>query len=359
MIHGKKILIVDDSALIRRLLGTAIGEDPGLSVVYAAPNAELALKYLHGNAVDLVLMDVEMPGMDGIEAVTRIRSAWSALPVLMCSSLTEAGAEVTLRALQRGASDYIAKPSASFPLPDFKKALLEKIHGLLAPSGATLTRFATAPRLASSQLRPVAALAIGCSTGGPNALGRLFSAFRGPLGVPVFIVQHMPKLFTRLLAERLAAESGLRVKEGEHEEIVDPHTVYLAPGGLHMTVARHRLEVRVHLNEEPPEHSCRPAVDVLFRGLAQVYGDRVVAAVLTGMGRDGTEGARRLHEAGSRVLVQDAASCVVASMPSSVAQAGWADAVLPVPEIAATFERLSATGSSPSSVAASGIGAGR
>jgi len=351
MADEKKILIVDDSALIRRLLGTAIGEDAGLQVAYAAPNAELALKYLAANTVDLVLLDVEMPDMDGIEAVTRIRRSWPALPVLMCSSLTERGADVTIRALQRGASDYIAKPSASFPLPEFKQTLLQKIHDLLPTRSAEPERLLVAPRPTTSKVtlrsaaRPVTALAIGCSTGGPNALGLLFSALRRPLGVPLFIVQHMPKLFTRLLAERLASESGLRVKEGEHDETVDAETVYLAPGGLHMTVARQGVHVRIQLNEDPPEQSCRPAVDVLFRGLARVYGDGVVAAVLTGMGRDGTDGARHLHEAGSRVLVQDAASCVVASMPSSVADAGWADSVLTVPEIADAFLRFSGAGS--------------
>lgn len=342
----KKILIVDDSALIRRLLGTAIGEDGGLQVAYAAPNAELALKYLRGNPVDLVLLDVEMPDIDGIEAVTRIRKSWPSLPVLMCSSLTERGAEVTIRALQRGASDYIAKPSASFPLPEFKQALLEKIRNLLPSATSAPARIISSPRMSSPETRPVAALGIGCSTGGPNALGLLFASLRRPLGVPLFIVQHMPKLFTRLLAERLASESGLRVKEGEHDESVDPDTVYLAPGGVHMTVVRQGVQVRIRLNEDPPEHSCRPAVDVLFRGLARVYGDRVVAAVLTGMGRDGTEGAHALHDAGSRILVQDAASCVVSSMPCSVAQAGWADAVSTVPEIADAFLRLSSAGSS-------------
>src|SRR5690606_4171379 len=176
MVDEKKILIVDDSALIRRLLGTAIGEDAGLQVAYAAPNAELALKYLAANTVDLVLLDVEMPDMDGIEAVTRIRRSWPALPVLMCSSLTERGADVTIRALQRGASDYIAKPSASFPLPEFKQTLLQKIHDLLPTRSAEPERLLVAPRPTTSKVtlrsaaRPVTALAIGCSTGRPNAL---------------------------------------------------------------------------------------------------------------------------------------------------------------------------------------------
>lgn len=353
---GKKILIVDDSALIRRLLGSAVGSDSRLEVVYAAPTAELALKYLRGHAVDLVLLDVEMPEMDGIEAVTQIRREWAELPVVMCSSLTELGAEVTLRALQRGASDYIPKPSASFPLEEFTHALLHKIHTLLAPRGLMAERSVALPRRPRAWHNTVAAIAVGCSTGGPNALATLFTGLHRPIGVPLFVVQHMPPLFTRLLAERLGAESGRRVKEGEHHETVESDVVYIAPGGRHMAVVRDGLYVRIELNDAPPEHSCRPAVDVLFRSLAKVYGDRVLAAVLTGMGYDGTDGARCLHESGSRVLVQDATSCVVPSMPSSVANAGWSDTILTVPQIAAEFDRLTHIGSDARATVARSVG---
>lgn len=353
-----RVLVVDDSALSRALLTETLSKDSGIEVAYAAPNATLALGYLEKNQLDLVVLDVEMPKIDGIETLRRIRKSGNTIPVLMCSSLTLRGAETTLTALSEGASDYIGKPSASFPREDFEREITAKVHALCgskvaatapAPERPPVARIVPrAPARAPSGGRP-RAVAIGCSTGGPNALAVVFAELFRPLSVPMFIVQHMPPLFTKLLAERLAAQSGQIVKEGEHGEVVKPGICYLAPGGSHMTVARDKTDVRIVLNEDPPENFCRPAVDVLFRGLAQVYGGDVFATVLTGMGHDGSLGAQALVEVGARVVVQDPDTCVVPSMPSGVISAGAAHATLPLEEIGRELDRVG-NGSPPKAV---------
>ena len=359
-----KVLVVDDSALSRALVTETLNKDDGIEVVYAAPNAVLGLGYLEKHTLDLVVLDVEMPKVDGIETLRRIRRSGSTVPVLMCSSMTLRGASVTLEALAEGASDYIAKPSSSFPREDFEREIVAKAHALTSaraprpraekadaapPPVARITP--RAPARAPSESRP-RAVAIGCSTGGPNALAVVFAELFRPLSVPMFVVQHMPPLFTKLLAERLAAQSGQLVKEGEHGEVVKAGVVYLAPGGSHMTVQRDKTDVRIVLNDDPPENFCRPAVDVLFRGLAQVYGGDVFATVLTGMGHDGSLGAQVLADAGARIAVQDPQSCVVPSMPSGVIAAGAAHSTLSLEEIGREIDRA---GNGSASKAAGGI----
>ena len=359
-----RVLVVDDSALSRALLTETLTKDEDIEVAYAAPNAVLALAYLEKQTLDIVVLDVEMPKIDGIETLCRIRKSGNTIPVLMCSPVTMRGASVTLEALSEGASDYIAKPSSSYPREDFEREIIAKVHALCgARSGARKAapaRPAPAPVARITPRAPVRppsggrprAVAIGCSTGGPNALAVVFSELFRPLSVPMFIVQHMPPLFTKLLAERLAAQSGQLVKEGEHGEVVKGGVVYLAPGGSHMTVQRDKTDVRIVLNEDPPENFCRPAVDVLFRGLAQVYGGDVFATVLTGMGHDGSLGAQALADAGARIAVQDPETCVVPSMPAGVIAAGVAHSTLSLEEIGRELDRAG-NGSPPK--AAGGI----
>jgi len=213
------------------------------------------------------------------------------------------------------------------------------------PKPKTVTPLLPRPSAASlPALTPgkVQAVAIGCSTGGPSALATLFGELYRPLSVPMFIVQHMPPLFTKLLAERLSAQSGQLVKEGEDGELVKPGVCYLAPGGSHMTVERNRIGVRIVLNEDPPENFCRPAVDVLFRGLSNAYGGNILAAVLTGMGQDGSLGAKALAEVGARIVVQDPDSCVVPSMPHGVINAGVAHEHLSLSDIGRRFDQAGA-----------------
>ncbi len=356
----KRIMVVDDSALVRNMLRETIDAHDHTQVVYAAPHGELALTYLEKHPVDLVVLDVEMPRMDGIEATRKIRAKWPRLPILMCSSLTQRGAAVTLRALSEGASDYIPKPNASYPKEAFTRELLEKIGVLLEVPASPPQDAKPAPvpirrpprkRVVPSTRGRVSALAIGSSTGGPNALMTMFKGLVRPLRLPMFIVQHMPPVFTNLLAERLAAESGQLVKEAEHGETVRHGVCYVAPGGRHMVVAREGTATKVLLNDDPQENFCRPAVDVLFRSLAAVYGSGVLASVLTGMGTDGSLGCVALADVGARILVQDPATCVVPSMPNGVLNVGVAESSMSIADIAREYERVSALrGGSPRAV---------
>jgi len=335
-----RVLLVDDSVVVRKVLADALSGDPDVEVIGTAANGSIALQKIPQVNPDVVILDVEMPDMDGLETVKRIRAGWPRLPVIMCSSLTERGADTTLRALANGASDYVAKPSRlngsqGDGLSGFKAELMAKVKAL----GASCTSLPPA-RPVAPVARPlrgreaVSALAIGCSTGGPNALTILFEGIPRDLPVPIFIVQHMPPLFTKLLADRLAASSGLTVTEARAGDLVELGCVYVAPGDFHMTVARDGARLRIALNQDTPENSCRPAVDVLFRSVAKIYGAGVLATVLTGMGHDGARGARAIVDAGGSLIVQDAASCVVPSMPGAVVAAGLASGVFPLDRLA-------------------------
>lgn len=333
-----RVLIVDDSVVVRRVLTKIFESTPDIEVVGIAATASIGLQKISQIQPDVVLLDVEMPEISGIEAVGRIRASWPRLPVLMCSSLTERGADVTIRALAAGASDYVPKPSAlSADASDFAVDLVAKVRALVGRDHPVVASAPPPVRPASTPRARVEALAIGCSTGGPNALATIFERLP-PLPVPVFIVQHMPPVFTRMLAERLSSGSSFVVEEGTNGREVMPGCAYVAPGGFHMTVARVGTSCRVFLNEEPPENSCRPAVDVLFRSVAEVYGAGLLGVVLTGMGHDGTRGSERIVGAGGLVVVQDAASSVVPSMPSSVAAARLADAVIPLDRMASEIQ---------------------
>ena len=345
----RKVLVVDDSAVIRRMLSQAVARAPGLAAE-TAPSAALGIKRLQRGNVDIVLLDVEMPGMDGIEAVREIRKQWPKLPVIMVSALTERGGIVTLKALEAGATDYIAKPSSSGSSPEiFEAELINKVQSLI-PNAGPRPASKLRPRPAGARPRKtlqtrVNVLAIASSTGGPRALAQVYENLPGPLPVPIVIVQHMPPVFTRLLAERLDSFAGQRAKEGEHGEPLEPGMTYVAPGGRHMIVVKDAGggPSRINLHDGPQEQSCRPAADVLFRSVAKVYGPNALACVFTGMGRDGTAGAQSIVDAGGVVIVQDRASSVVPSMPMSVHEAGLASAVYPLTDIASEFHGRTAT----------------
>lgn len=338
-----RVLIVDDSVVVRKVLTDALSADPGLEVVGAAANGSIGLQKIPQVNPDVVILDVEMPELDGVETVRRIRAGWPSLPVIMCSALTERGADTTLRALANGASDYVTKPSQlgtrdPHALSFFKAELVAKVKALTstaslpAPPPPRLTAPAV-PRAAAGKA-PVTVLAIGCSTGGPNALATLFQGIPRDIAVPVFITQHMPPLFTKLLADRLANQTGLSVTEAKSGDLVEPGKVYIAPGDYHMTVVRDGVKTRVALNQDAPENSCRPAVDVMFRSIAKLYGPGVLGTVLTGMGQDGARGAQDIVDAGGSLIVQDAASCVVPSMPGAVVAAGLSEAEYPIDRLA-------------------------
>ena len=347
-----RILIVDDSVVMRSLLRAVIGTDAGLEVAGTAADGETALIAIDTLRPDLVLLDVEMPVMNGLVTLRKLRERGHKIPVIMCSSLTQRGAKVTIEALACGASDYVAKPAGQSgreaAMQVLCQELIPRIHALTTHLQAALTDAARAPLLAPLPNAPpitsiAAALVIGVSTGGPAALDILLPELPACFPIPVLLVQHMPELFTGLLAERLNGRCPLQVREGVDGEPVRAGAVYIARGNWHMEVqpgARIGLPATLRLNQAAPENHCRPAVDVLFRSAAAVYGAGVLAVVLTGMGSDGMLGARQIRERGGSVLAQDEASSTVWGMPGAVCSAGLAHKILPLNAIASEILRL-------------------
>lgn len=351
-----RVLVVDDAVVVRRIVTEVLSSDPDIEVVGTAANGRLALQKLAGLQPDLVTLDIEMPELDGLGTLVELRKSHPRLPVIMFSTLTERGASATLEALARGASDYVTKPanvgSVTLAQERVREDLVPKIKALcgrvvLAPRPAPAAPRAPAPPVVAP--RPalpqrVDLLAIGVSTGGPNALAAIIPALPADFPLPVVIVQHMPPVFTRFLAERLASTSRLAVREGEEGGVVEPGVVWVAPGSSHMVLAREGEALRLRLTQDPPENSCRPAVDPLFRSAAALVGSRTLALVLTGMGQDGLRGAEEIRKAGGVVLAQDEASSVVWGMPGAVVGAGLADGVLPLEQLAAELTQRAGVG---------------
>jgi len=333
-----RVLIVDDSAVVRKLLGEVLASDPEIGVVGTAGDGSMALTRIPELKPDLITLDIEMPGMNGLETLTKIRKLYPKLPVIMFSSHTERGAAATLDALARGASDYVTKPTGVGSVEGgrarVREDLIPKIKALCA-TRAKVPQPLLVPAVAAPPRVPVRIdiVAIGASTGGPNALAELVPQFPANFPVPIVIVQHMPALFTRLMADRLNSRARLQVQEGQEGRKIESGQVWIAPGDHHMAVARCGSNVVLVLKQDPPENSCRPAVDVLFRSVAKVYGANVLAVVLTGMGSDGTRGARVIRDAGGEVIVQDEGSSVVWGMPGSVVAANLADRICPLATI--------------------------
>lgn len=390
------MLVVDDSAVVRRMIRGALEADPELEIVAEAPNGREGILRIREHGPDAVVCDVEMPEMSGIETVQELRRHWPKLPVVMFASPNRESAHVTLEALHAGANDFVTKPSAAAGTAmaavmeqlrnDLGGKLKALVHGPgdLSAVARAAVRYAppprdeapipvvpspptpTAPIPAAAPLivqsrppsrpaiqpprpvvaapRPVAprpvrhgrceAVLVAVSTGGPNALAEVVPRLPRDLPVPVLIVQHMPPVFTRLLAERLAAKSALAVVEAAQGDEVRTGTVLLAPGDHHLTVRREGATVRCALNREPPENSVRPAADVMLRSAAEVWGGNVLVVVMTGMGQDGLLGAMQLHGLGAPVLVQDEASSVVWGMPGAVSKAGIAERQVPLGQLA-------------------------
>lgn len=342
-----QVFLVDDTAVIRRVLTQILEEESDIAIAGTASNGIEALQRIPRVSPDLIVLDVEMPGMGGLEMLRELRASGSTLPVLLFSSVTERGAMVTIEALLLGANDYVTKPSmlgsAAAARDHIRANLVPRIRHLVGRKAPVRVLPAVAvPRVSTSATRvplpmlptPVDAVVIGVSTGGPNALSELIPALAATLPVPVFVVQHMPVIFTRALAQRLDKLAPLAVHECVGESLVSPGDVWLAQGGLHMEVVREGGTVRVRPAFGEPENFCRPAADVLFRSAAAVYGHRLLGVVMTGMGQDGLEGARSICAAGGQVIVQDELSSVVWGMPGSVHEAGLANAVLPLDALA-------------------------
>jgi len=367
-----RVMIVDDAVVVRSLLTRWIGTEPDMTVAGTARTGREAIEEVERCDPDVVILDVDMPVLDGISALPELLRKKRDLVVIMASTLTRRGAEVSLKALTLGAADYVPKPQAALDAAasaSFHRELIEKIRHL-GRRGSALARQwrpaaapdhpasapATARRRAefipqsaeppALKLRPFApvlprVLLIGSSTGGPQAL----TALVGQLGKvfernPVLITQHMPPTFTTVLSEHLTRDGGRRVHEAEHGEAVVAGGIYVAPGGRHMRVARGADGPLIALGDDPAINFCKPAVDPLFASAAEIWGAASLALVLTGMGSDGTRGAQAIVAAGGSVIAQDEATSVVWGMPRAVAQAGLCAAVLPLDQIAAKIVRL-------------------
>jgi two-component system chemotaxis response regulator CheB len=348
-----RVLVVDDAVVVRRIVAQVLESEPDIEVVTAA-NGRIALARLVQARPDLVLLDVEMPELDGLSTLRELRTTHPRLPVVMFSTLTERGAATTLEAMSLGATDYVTKPanvgSVNASIEAVRSELVPKIRALCAPRPPAPAAPSPRPRAAAApgdvrvpgaagatraaRTRPIELVAIGSSTGGPRALHEVLEALPGTLPVPIVVVQHMPTVFTRLLAERLDATCSLQVREAAGGERIGPGEVWIAPGGSHLVVRRRDGELVLAIDGGPPENSCRPAVDVLLRSVAEAVGQDALAVVLTGMGADGARGASLLHDAGAAVLAQDEATSVVWGMPGAVVRAGAADDVLPLDQVA-------------------------
>ena len=345
----KRILIVDDAVVVRKALSDGLSHDPDLEVVGTASNGRLALAKLLTLHPDVILLDIEMPEMNGLETIPEIRKLLPHVPIIMFSTLTERGAEATLDALSLGATDYVTKPSNSdmgVTSEGITRELIPKIRSLCHISGSAQTPTAGASRSvqkgrhAEIRTRPISShtvrpgiIAIGVSTGGPDALARLLPALPAEFSLPVVVAQHMPPIFTALLAKRLTAKCPLPVLECQPGALLEPGCIWIAPGDYHMVVKEEGGLIRLRTNQGPRENFCRPSVDVLFRSVAEVFGGRSLGIILTGMGQDGLKGCEALCVQNAPVVVQDEATSVVWGMPGFVARAGLAEKILPLDQI--------------------------
>jgi two-component system chemotaxis response regulator CheB len=347
------VLIVDDSVVIRRLVTHALSEDPAIEIVGSAANGVIALAKIPQVNPDVITLDIEMPDMDGLTFLKHLRKSYPHIRVIMFSTLTKRGATATIDALVLGADDYVTKVanvgSLSESMSALRLELVPKVKQFIKQAPFTSTAPAVrpaaparagAPTLPSRLARgPRQIVAIGVSTGGPTALAAVVPMLPADLRVPVVIVQHMPPMFTGFLADRLQQQTSLKVREATEGALVEPGTILIAPGDFHMRVRRHGASLVVGLNQDAPENSCRPAVDVLFRSVAEVFGDAAVGVVLTGMGQDGLRGAETMRANGAYIIAQDEASSVVWGMPGAVVRANLADAVVGLPQIVAEVLR--------------------
>jgi two-component system chemotaxis response regulator CheB len=347
-----RVFLVDDSSVVRRLVTNALSQDPALEVVGTAADGKIALNRLPELQPDVVLLDLEMPVMDGLQTLVALRKTHPRLPVIMFSRFTQRGVEATVHALTLGADDYVPKPGDGVDVgPCIQELLIPKIKLLgqrarpvPVESGRSSPRTPSVPVQVSAlpaRARPqrVEIVVLGASTGGPNALAEILPAFPRDWSVPILIVQHMPPDFTARLAERLSGKSSLRVQEGRAGDLVSASQAWVAPGDYHMLCRWNGKAIVLDLNQGPPVNSCRPSVDVVLRSAAEVYGPGVLAVVLTGMGQDGLRGCECVRAVGGQVLVQDEASSVVWSMPGAVAQAGLAEQALPLEQLGSEIVR--------------------
>ncbi len=340
-----RVLVVDDSVVIRRMLTDILSADPSIAVVGASASGAYALAAIPRLEPDLLILDVDIPDIGGVGVLAELRRLHPLLPVILLSPLTERAAATTLRALSLGAADCVTRPVLTLEMDaameQVAAQLLPRIVGLCLAALPTQAASGDQLRLAAPRpaLGPIGIVAVSASTGGPSALTALFAGLPADLPVPVVIVQHMPPVYTRLLADRLSVSCPLSFHEAGEGDQLQPGHAWIAPGDRHMRLVRAGDVVRTAIDQGPPENSCRPSVDVLFRSVAATYGAASLAVVLTGVGRDGLRGCEALYRCAAQILVQDRDSAAVWGMPGAVAGAGLAHAVLPLDQIAGEILR--------------------
>ena len=365
-----RVMVVDDSAVIRGLLTRTLEADPDIAVVASVGNGQMAISALGRADTDVVVLDIEMPVMDGLTALPHLLKTSPDVKVIVASTLTQKNAQISLKALSAGASDYVAKPSSSQlnAASDFKRELVDKVKALgRARRGARQRAGGAAPASAKTELPfrppvsktpsgpapivlrkpsnvPPSVIAIGSSTGGPQALFAVLGALPASLQLPILITQHMPPTFTTILAQHITKVANRPASEAVEGEVIKPGHIYLAPGDFHMRVETSGTDRVLRLSKDPPENFCRPAVDPMLRSIAQVYGPAVLTVILTGMGSDGAKGGQTIVAAGGTVLAQDESTSVVWGMPGAAAAAGICSAILSLSDIAPNIVRLAAGG---------------
>ena len=355
MDESVRVLLCDDSSVVRSILERLLRTDPCIKVVAKATNGVEAIAAVQAGGIDVVVLDIEMPVMDGLAALPRLLTVDRAVKVLMSSTMTTKGGTIALESLRLGAADFIPKPTSVGNVgtdETFRTELIAKVRGLGRQCHAYRRRKAAGPQAApphipasavrlraASQQRP-AVLGVASSTGGPAALLTLFQALGDRVAVPILLTQHMPASFTPQLADHIHRLGGATCAEAVHGEPLRPGHVHLAPGNRHLTVVGREGNATIALTDDPPENFCRPAADPMLRSLATTFSGRVLSLVLTGMGQDGLRGAEQVVAAGGGVIAQDEASSIVWGMPGAVARAGLCQAVLPLNEIASKLLQL-------------------
>ncbi|MFQ5579236.1 MAG: chemotaxis response regulator protein-glutamate methylesterase [Nitrospiria bacterium] len=344
-----RVMIVDDSSVVRRAIKEALSGEKGICVVGTASNGKAALEKIPNLKPDVLILDIEMPVLDGFGVLRVLMADYRNIRVIMFSTMTQRGGAKTMEALSLGAHDYVSKPtsangqSSSSVLNMIGDELISKIRQFhpAIPEPSRRTRPAASRSFTPSRKkRPIGIpkmVAIGISTGGPNALTECLPKMPRGFPYPILIVQHMPPRFTRQLADRLDLISQIKVKEAEEGDPVLPGVAYIAPGDYHMLVKKEGDLYTLTMNQGPRENSCRPSADVLFRSVAEVYGPHALGVIMTGMGQDGLEGLKMMGDNGSPVIAQDETSCVVWGMPGAVVHAGLADKVVPLDQMADTI----------------------
>ena len=378
-----RVLVVDDSAVIRGFISRWLEEDGDICVVGTASNGQMALNSLISSNAEVVLLDIEMPVMDGLTALPKLIEAVPDIQILMASSLTKRNAEISIKALGMGAADYVPKPESNRDVTsrvNFRHELITKVKALAAirrkkrreelptadaAADATPYTGKAKPKTSSSQTKTNSLhlfpnvdganaeikfkspskeapeiLAVGASTGGPQALVKFLGSAKNFLDIPVVITQHMPPAFTAILAQHISRATGKDAHEGIDGERLKPGVIYIAPGDNHMILRKEQGVVRIRLNQDAPENFCRPAVDPLFRSVSAIFGAKTLSVILTGMGHDGLQGARTIVEAGGTLVAQDEQSSIVWGMPGSVAVAGLCSSVLPLDEMGSKIGQL-------------------